>query len=498
MKAQPVWAAVEGPSFPALSESLKTEVLIIGGGIAGVTAAYLLAKLGKSVVLIEKKSLGGGETGHTTAHISYPTDKRLTELVRSFGEDHAQAIWDACQASAHQISSNVAAENIDCEHRCVPGYLYASGQDVEEEREKLKEDVTLAQRLGFDVHYTAACPVTGQPAAVFANLAKFHPTKYLFALAQSAQKAGARLFEKSEAGEFSEDAPEVTCNGYRISYEHVFVATHVPLQGKAGTVNAALLQTKLAGYNTYALGAWLPGNEPEGLWWDTEDPYFYLRIDKSAEGSAYAIVGGEDHKTGQAEDTEASYAALTAKLHSLYPDAQPDRRWSGQVIETVDGLPYIGEYAGQFVATGFSGTGMTMGTLSAMMFADHVRGIKNPWKELFRIDRKHISGAWDYLKENKDYPWYLLKRPFLGTADDPAQVLAGEGKVLRHEHKKVAAYRDDKGKLTLLSAICPHMGCVVAWNPAEKSWDCPCHGSRFTATGEVFAGPAESGLSQAE
>ncbi|HYF36737.1 MAG TPA: FAD-dependent oxidoreductase [Prosthecobacter sp.] len=494
MNAQPVWAAHPRPTFPTLTADVHADALVIGGGIAGVTAAYLLAKAGKSVVLLEKEHLGGGETGHTTAHISYPTDKRLTELVHSFGLDHAQAIWDACQASSQQIADNVAAEAIDCELRRVPSYLYACGEDVEAEAKKLREEAALAQRLGFDAHYTSSCPVTRQPAIVFANLLKFHPTKYLSALAQSAVKAGARIFEKSEAGEFDKDASQVTCNGHKVTYQHVFIATHVPLQGGANTLNAALLQTKLAGYSTYALGARLPsGSAPEALWWDTADPYFYLRIDRS-DDDLYAIAGGEDHKTGQEGNTEAHYTSLTAKLHSLFPEAVPDHRWSGQVIETVDGLPYIGEYAGQFVATGFSGTGMTFGTLSAMMFADRVKGIANPWRDLFHVDRKHLSGAWDYLKENKDYPWYLLKRPFIGASNDPSQVLTGEGKILRHDHQKVAAYRDEDGKLTLLSAICPHMGCVVNWNAADKSWDCPCHGSRFTAKGKVIAGPAESPL----
>jgi glycine/D-amino acid oxidase-like deaminating enzyme/nitrite reductase/ring-hydroxylating ferredoxin subunit len=498
MKTEPCWAEEPRPSFAPLNRDLQVDALVIGGGISGVTAAYLLARAGKSVAVIEKEHLCYGYTGRTTAHISYPTDEPLSGLVKTFGESHAQAAWDACLASAEQIAHNVRAEELECEFRQVPGFLYAAGHDLPEETRQLREDVQLAAKLGFDVFHTDSCPVTKQPAMGFSTMFKFHPVKYVSGLARRASALGAHISERSPDGEFAEDGHSVTCNGHHISFQHVFLATHVPLQGSAGTLSAMLLQTKLAAYTTYAIGARVPREAaPEALWWDTSDPYLYLRIDHDDEG-AYAILGGEDHKTGQCEDTERPFQRLTAKLHQLFPGAEPDHRWSGQVIETVDGLPYIGELAGQYIGTGFAGTGMTMGTLAAMMFADHVRGVANPWRDLFRVDRKELSGTWDYLAENKDYPYYLAKGAFEGEKQAAAHLLCGEGKVLRRGMKKIAAYRDENGQVCQRSAICPHLGCVVAWNDAEKTWDCPCHGSRFAATGEVIAGPAEKGLAEIE
>jgi Rieske Fe-S protein len=212
------------------------------------------------------------------------------------------------------------------------------------------------------------------------------------------------------------------------------------------------------------------------------------------------IFGGEDHKTGQATDTPACYAALEASLTRLVPDIEVTHRWSGQVIETNDGLPYIGETsAHQFAATGFSGNGMTFGTLAGMMARDAALGRSNPWRDLFDIDRKTLrGGTWDYLKENKDYLYYLVRDRFAASEKSLRAVPRGEGRLVELNGEQVAAYRDPKGVVTLRSAVCTHMGCHVAWNGAERTWDCPCHGSRFKPDGDVLAGPAESPLAEVE
>jgi len=249
------------------------------------------------------------------------------------------------------------------------------------------------------------------------------------------------------------------------------------------------------------VGAKVPqGSIPQALFWDTDDPYYYLRID-GHRGFDYAICGGEDHKTGQESDTEQRYHRLEELMRKLIPSAAVDHHWSGQVIETNDALPLIGETAEkQFVATGFSGNGMTFGTLGAMMCLDAFLGRKNPWQELFDVHRKKIrGGTWDYLKENKDYPYYLL-RDWLAKSEGKSLriVKKGQGKILNLNGKKVAASRDENGQVFLCSPVCTHMGCIVAWNGAEKTWDCPCHGSRFKATGDVISGPAETPLEKIE
>ena len=237
---------------------------------------------------------------------------------------------------------------------------------------------------------------------------------------------------------------------------------------------------------------------PDALFWDTADPYHFVRVEPHA-GFDVVIFGGEDHKTGQVDDTNACFDRLERKVTNLLPRIEITHHWSGQVIETVDGLPYIGETAErQFAATGFSGNGMTFGTLGGMMAADYVVGTRNPWAELFDPSRKQIRGAaWDYVTENKDYPYYMIRDRFAGAEGRSLRaVKRGEGKLLDLNGKRVAAYRHVDGSTIVRSAICTHMGCEVTWNNAERTWDCPCHGSRFKTDGAVIAGPAESPLSE--
>ena len=277
-------------------------------------------------------------------------------------------------------------------------------------------------------------------------------------------------------------------------YVDVILATHNPLMGNAGLLRATLFQTKLSLYTSYALGARLPTRPLEaGLFWDTADPYSYLRIERTPDGP-YAIYGGEDHKTGQVTDTVAVYERLEQHLRRILPDAEIDARWSGQVIETPDGLPYIGEITDrQFVATGFAGNGMTFGTLSAMMAVDAIQGQSNDWEKLFSPHRKKFRhAAMDYLRENKDYPVHLVRdRLAKPEADSLREVAAGEGRVIKFGKRKVAAHRDSHGRVQMCSAICTHLQCVVGWNSAEQTWDCPCHGSRFHPDDRVISGPAE-------
>ncbi len=330
------------------------------------------------------------------------------------------------------------------------------------------------------------------------NQAKFHVRKYLAALVRQIPGDGSWVFEHSEASHFDPETRQITVNGHTVRCEQAAIMTHALHRGFEGTLSTSLLQTKLSAYNTYAMGARMPkGLVPEALYWDTSDPYYYLRIEQF-EDHDYAIFGGEDHKTGTEPHTDKCFRKLEDALLRVLPEAKPDRHWSGQVIETSDGLPYIGrESERQFIATGFGGNGMTWGTLAAMMARDAMTGMKNPWADLLAPSRKAASASsvWDYLSENKDYPYYLVKRHLFGAdAASTVEVRAGEGKIVRSGARKIAAYRAEDGTLSTCSAVCPHLGCIVAWNEAEKMWDCPCHGSRFAPTGEVITGPSETSL----
>lgn len=483
--------------FQPLDRPRRADVVVIGGGVTGITAAYLLTRAGKSVVLLERGRLLERDTAHTTAHVTCVTDARLTDLVEHLGRDHATAVWDAGMAAMAAIDDHIRTEAIACDFAWVPGFLHLAADAEPTEAEALKAEATLARELGFDAEFVDRSPLTGTPAAVVHAQGRFHPRKYLAGLLAAAVKRGCAVFEQSGVDEVTGDPLGVLANGARVECDYVVVATHNPIVGRASVARATLLQTKLALYTSYVVGARVPrGAVPDALFWDTADPYRYLRI-APGEDEDFVIYGGEDHKTGQETDTSARFANLEESLRALVPVAQVTHRWSGQVIETPDGLPYIGQTAPrQFVATGFAGNGMTFGTLGAMMAADEALGRPNPWSALFDVDRTKIRGAvWNYLRENKDYPYYMIRDRFAGPEGRTLRAVPrGEGRILDLEGRRVAAYRAASGEVTLRSPICPHMGCTVGWNAAGRTWDCPCHGSRFGPTGEVLAGPAESPL----
>jgi glycine/D-amino acid oxidase-like deaminating enzyme/nitrite reductase/ring-hydroxylating ferredoxin subunit len=477
---------------------VDVDVAVVGGGLTGITAAYLFKKAGVKVALVERGRCARADTGHTTAHLTYVTDERLHHLVDSFGKDCAQSFWEAGMAAIDQIFAHITDEKIRCEFDWVPGYLHVALRDpARNEIELLRRDAELAEELGFHAEFVEAVPYANRAGVRFPNQAKFHPRKYLAALLDKIPGDGSYVFEQSEVTEFEDEPLRLKAAQHHIRAQFVFIATHNPLMGNTGVTNATLFQSKLALYTSYVLGARCPrGALPEALFWDTGDPYYYLRVDRH-EDHDYAIFGGEDCKTGQEKDTTGNFRRLEEVLREHLPMAEVRERWCGQVIETNDGLPFIGSTAkNQFVATGFCGNGFTLGTIGAAMARDFYLRRKNPWFGLFNVNRKKlIGGAARYVRENLDYPFYLV-RDRLAKADTNSldDLHPGEGKIVNLDGRKVAAYRDPRGELTLLSPICTHMKCVVGWNDADKTWDCPCHGSRFEPTGEVIGGPAEQSL----
>jgi glycine/D-amino acid oxidase-like deaminating enzyme/nitrite reductase/ring-hydroxylating ferredoxin subunit len=498
----PYWAAAPSSPFEPLDHDEHADVVVVGGGITGLTAACELATAGRRVVLLERATLGEIDTGHTSAHLTMVTDTRLTELANRFGRSHAQAVWDAGLAAIDRIDTIVREHRIDCRFAWVDGYLHAPhGTQQAQEAEQFRAEAALAREMGFDAEFVDAVPLAGGPGVRVTGQARFHPREYLTGLARAVVAAGGHIYERSAVDAFHGDPLGVTANGFAITADDIVIATHNPLAGLSSLPIATLFQTKLALYTSYVIAARVPkGRIPDALWWDTADPYHYLRIDPHDDHDI-VIYGAEDHKTGQVKGTPECYARLEAALRVLLPEAHVVARWSGQVIETPDGLPYLGQMGEhQFAATGFAGNGMTFGTLGAMLCADAILGRRNPWTELFAPDRKAlVRGLWDYVKENVDYPYYMARDRFAGVEGRSLrEVRRGQGKVIAHEGQTVAAYRDEDGVLSLRSATCTHMGCTVGWNPAERTWDCPCHGSRFTPRGEVISGPAESPLTPVE
>jgi glycine/D-amino acid oxidase-like deaminating enzyme/nitrite reductase/ring-hydroxylating ferredoxin subunit len=400
-----------------------------------------------------------------------------------------------------QIQEIVSAEGLACDLRSRPGYLHEplDADPGEAARTALREEAGLARELGFGAAFVDRVVFVDRAGIRFDDQAAFHPGKYLAGLIRLIPGEGSHVFERTAVDDVADEPLRVTVGPHTIRCGYVVIATHTPLAGKTNVVSATILQSKLALYTSYAIGGRVPaGRVPEAVFWDTSDPYHYLRVDAHRDVD-YIVFGGEDHKTGQVDGTAGRFDALAETLRRAIPDIDITHRWSGQVIETNDGLPYIGETSSrQFAATGFSGNGMTFGTLAAMMARDAALGRANPWSGLFDVNRtKLLGGTWDYLKENKDYLYYIAQDRFARAQGTSLYALKpGRGMVLDLDGKKVAAHRDERGVVTLRSAVCTHMGCVVSWNDAETTWDCPCHGSRFKANGEVLAGPAASPLAE--
>jgi glycine/D-amino acid oxidase-like deaminating enzyme/nitrite reductase/ring-hydroxylating ferredoxin subunit len=499
--SESLWLKESASALPKLTESNQFDVVIVGGGITGLVSAWLLKQAGKSVCVLERDSVGAGDTGYTTAHLTMVTDDRLHELVNTFGKEEAASVWQAGAVAIDLIEGIVDLLGIDCEFQRVPGYLHLPLGSDETQLGNLQKELETAQELGFDTEYTQSVPLVNRPGVRFADQALLHPLKFLQGLAKAINGNGCAIYEHSEAKEFDQEKKSITVNDVSLTYDKLIIATHVPFMGNTGFVSATMFQSKLYPYSSYVVaGKIAAAGLSNASYWDTADPYRYLRLEVDGD-TTRVIYGGEDHKTGQADDQEARFQRLAESLVELIPGIEIDARWSGQVVETNDGLPYIGQTAeDQFVATGYSGNGMTFGTVAALMAHDWVLGRSNPWSDLFSVDRKKLrGGTWEYIKENLDVPYYFLAdRLKWKRKDDPESLSKGEGAIFKLNGQNVACARDADGELHRVSATCTHMGCLVRWNGGEQTWDCPCHGSRFHSDGRVLGGPAESPLESIE
>jgi glycine/D-amino acid oxidase-like deaminating enzyme/nitrite reductase/ring-hydroxylating ferredoxin subunit len=504
----PVW--VENISMPVtnpLLDNVKCDVCVVGGGIAGITTAYLLAKEGRDVVLVEAKEIGGGETSRTTAHLSNALDEGFPELIRLFGVDGARLAAQSHGQAIDKIEEIIKDEKIDCDFARVDGYLFASDQ---QQQDDLMRELEALQQIGWhDVVLRKKSPldtVTDLPCLHYPNQGRFHVLKYLAALSNAFINAGGRIFTKTKIERF-ETGTVVTVasdEGHAVMANHLVVATNSPVN------DMVTMHTKQAPYRTYVVGAAVrQGDVPDALFWDMEDPYHYVRLlkgkvtDKDTDALDLLIVGGEDHKTGQDDNLSLRFEALERWMRKHFPMAKDVvYRWSGQVLEPVDGLGFIGRNPGDsdnvYIATGDSGHGMTHGTIAGMLITDLIMGRTNPWEKLYDPARKSLKSSGEFLKENLNVAAQFKDYVTPGDVEDPMEVMPGTGRIMRKGMTKVAVYCDQEGVRHQCSAICTHLGCVVNWNDVESSWDCPCHGSRFDPFGKVITGPAVKDLGPAE
>lgn len=495
----PVWTEVEVREFPPLQESLSTQACVVGGGIAGITTAYLLTKAGYRVVVIDDGPIGGGQTACTSAHLASALDDRYCEIESLYGADKTQLVAESHATAIDQIESIIAAEQLSCDFQRTDGYLFAQRAD---DQELLDREFEVAQRLSalrIDRAPRAPLAVETGPCLIFHDQAQFHPLKYLAGVTEALVRGGGQIFRGHATQIEGGKRAAVTVEGdLKIRADAIVVATNTPVN------DLVAIHTKQAPYMTYIVAGRIPaGSVPRALYWDTADPYHYVRLQPIDGSHDLLIVGGEDHKTGQAADGGERFVRLEAWARRYFPQLEKiERRWSGQVMETIDGLAFIGHNPGDaenvFIATGDSGMGLTHGTIAGLLLTDLVRGKPNRWAEIYEPSRKPIGAARRFVEENLNVASQYTDLVTPGEIDDLAELPPGAGAVLRNGLKKLAVYRKPEGDLVAHSALCPHLGCIVSWNDQEHTWDCPCHGSRFSAEGEVTNGPANSNLQPAE
>ena len=503
-----VWmATTDMPQFQPLTQDLRTNVCVVGAGIAGLTTAYLLARAGRAVVVIDDGPIGGGETGRTTAHLTAALDDRYYNIARIHGEEGARLAAESHMSAIHRVESIASMEDIDCDFERVEGYLFLGGKDS---RKELEKELQATHRAGLtDTQIVDRIPLSfwdSGPALRFPRQATFHPLKYLKGLVRAFLRDGGRIYtgvhaEKIEDGE---PARVTTAAGQVISADNVVVCTNTPVN------DWLIIHSKQAAYRTYVIGCRVPkGSVPHGLYWDTPDPYHYIRLqpaeDRSGRELDYEIliVGGEDHKTGQpdfSDNPDEPFTRLEQWTRERFPMIESiDYRWSGQVMEPVDYMAYIGKNPGGdqhiWIATGDSGNGMTHGTIAGIVLNELVQGRKHQWARLYDPSRVKLRSAPEYIKENANVAEQYKDYFTAGELADIEALKPGEGAVVGRGRGKIAVYRDERGTIHRHSAVCPHLYCIVNWNQTEKSWDCPCHGSRFDPYGNVVNGPAIVGLS---
>jgi glycine/D-amino acid oxidase-like deaminating enzyme/nitrite reductase/ring-hydroxylating ferredoxin subunit len=499
MKKTSVWKDdAEASHYSPLQKDLNVDVAIIGGGITGITAGYLLAHAGKSVAVLEALQIGGGTTGFSTGNLYAVVDERLHILQSKFDTDTIHDVAASRTAAIQQVENIIRGFSIDCDFHRTPFRLIS---EIEDDTSTLQREYQACLEAGLEAYIDTMAPVPFYISAALRieDQAQFNPMQYVKALAAHIQGTGCAIFEHSKVVSIKEGSPNIlyTENG-SVTAENIIHATHSPKGIMA-------VHSLLGPYREYVLAARLnSGDYPEGICWVLNKPHHYsIRTYTSKSGENYLLVLGEPHKVGQKEANEACFESLDAYLRTRFDVKSVEYRWSAQHYKAADSLPYIGALhpkSSVYIATGFAADGLTYGTLAAMIISDLILGIKNPWSEVYAPHRHNpLKTAGRFIKENVNvFAQYLKDIPYHADVETVSSIVPGEGKTVEIKGEKFAAYRDENAELHLVSAVCTHMKCIVNWNEEAKSWDCPCHGSRFTVDGQVIEGPAIADLPKKE
>ncbi|TSJ42070.1 FAD-dependent oxidoreductase [Fluviicola chungangensis] len=472
--------------FPVFEGVKDVDIAIIGGGITGLTAAMLLSQAGKNVLLLEAKTIGLGTTGNSTGNLYSVVDEHLSVLRNKWNADVMKAVVSSRAAAVSLIENTINRYAIDCDFHRQPFTLFA--EHLTKEVETFIEDEYDALReagLNPVILDDAGLPYQTKRALQIKDQAQFHPLRYVRQLASMISEK-CEIYENSRVTELDEEKGILKTEKGQIKANHILMATHTP-------VGNYLIQTLLAPYREFGVAA--PLNDPVfpgGIYWGLNDPKHSVRSFRN-NGQNYVMAIGDRFKTGQHEDTEKYVSGLKSYLTERLPVSDLSYFWGGQQYRSADGLPYIGKHGERvYFMTGFAADGLTYGTLAAMIVSDQILGKSNSWEELYKVGRfTPVRSAKNFIVENIDVAvQYLKDVPWNVDPEFLSEIKPGEGKVISLDHEKVAVYKDPDWRLHIVSAVCTHMKCVVNWNQSEKTWDCPCHGSRFDVDGKVIEGPA--------
>lgn len=482
-------------NIPSIDTSY--DVIIVGGGITGVSTGLLLQNAGMNCLIIEAANLCFGTTGGTTAHLNTLLDTSYVTIRKNFGKEKAEWIASAVKDAIELIRKNIDVYGIECGFSYADGYLFA--QD-EKQQSTLDEILAATREAGIEANYTdqVPVPIPFVKAIRVADQAKFNPVQYVYGIAQAFEAAGGAIIQDCRVtGVEKNEWLSVETEKGIFRSTHLIYATHIP-------PGVNLLHLRSVPYRSYAMAAILQGDAyPADLCYDMYDPYHYYRTQK-VNGQSYLIAGGEDHKTGHQENAQQSFLRLESHIRKHFPVKEIAYKWSSQYFEPADGIPYIGHLPGHpdnlYVGTGYGGNGMVYSSVAALTFREILLKTKRNYADLFNPNRiKPVAGFVNFIKHNADVVKQFVGKWFSGEElQQLADLAPGEGKIVSHDGHKIALYKDEEGNLHAVSPTCTHLKCEVKWNDAEKTWDCPCHGARYSYDGKVLTGPADADLEKME
>ena len=488
--------SVNRHNYVSLDMDIETDALIIGGGMVGITTAYLLSLEGIRTTIIEGNTLFSGASGNTTAKLTSQHGLIYDKLISGIGEEKARLYAEANENAIKSVKKIIKNNNIHCDLLSLPAYVFT---EQDSSIDNIEKEALAAQKLGINASFTNELniPFKVKAAVMFHNQAQFHPAKYLNELAKLYIINGGQIYENTRAK--SLDTGDIhtiiTTNGKIIKAKYVIIATHFPFYDGLG-----LYFTRLYPERSYIIGLKIKEDFPNGMYITAECPKLSLRS-QPMNGEKLILFGGESHKTGDGIPTTPHYIKLLEQAEKHYTVLSNPYRWSAQDYNTPDGMPYIGELSSSskniYVATGFAKWGMTTSMVSATMIKDLIINGDSPYKIIFNPSRISLKAATTttFIKESVNVAKNLIKGK-LNYIPDDIEVNKGEGKVVIINNKKYGAYRDEEGKLHIVDTTCTHVGCECRWNDAEKTWDCPCHGSRFNIDGNIIEGPAHNPLNK--